>query len=56
MKSAIFPLQSRRSSKHEVRLRAVNTQTRGVFKCEVVGERPAFQSVSGEAYMEVIGP
>lgn len=58
---AYFLIFQTRSSNHSyIHLFPVNTQTTGVYKCEVSGEsnhngRPPFTSVTGEGHLQVIG-
>jgi len=50
-----FLFQKSRSDDQKVTLQDANLHASGVYKCEVNGEGPSFNTVSAEARMEVIG-
>ena len=50
-----FPLQKIQSSEEELLLRSVDLDTTGLYRCEISGEAPLFQTASREAVLAVVG-
>ena len=50
-----FLLQKIQSSEEELLLRSVDLDTTGLYRCEISGEAPLFQTASREAVLAVVG-
>ena len=50
-----FQLQKTQSSEEELLLRSVALDTTGIYRCEISGEAPLFQTASREAVLAVVG-
>ena len=48
-------LQKSQSSEEEILLRSVDLDTTGMYRCEISGEAPLFQTASREAVLAVVG-
>lgn len=53
--SFFWSLQLRNSSDTQVMLKRVTLQSSGLYRCEVSGEAPAFNTVSESETMTVVG-